>query len=68
MTEILATAGCVAPVHQLHINGRWHQLEGASAIAIHSPAHGGHLVTVPDAGAAEVDAAVQAAQPFATIL
>jgi acyl-CoA reductase-like NAD-dependent aldehyde dehydrogenase len=62
MTEILATTGGVAPVHQLHIGGRWHEPEGASVIEVHSPAHGGHLATVPDAGAGDVEAAVQAAQ------
>ena len=61
MAEILAAAGCSVPSRQIHVGGLWYEPEVDSVIEVCSPAHGGHLATVPKAGPSVVDAAVRAA-------
>ena len=61
MNELLAATDGSVLSHRLHIGGHWHQLDVDSVIDVRSPAHGGHLATVPRAGPSAVDTAVQVA-------
>ena len=61
LNETLATPGEAPVSYQLHINGKWFQSAADPLIEVHSPAHGGLLATVPDAGAQSIDHAVSSA-------
>lgn len=50
-----------APDFPLHIGGRWHAPAARERLAVSRPADGAPIGSVPMAGAADVDAAVQAA-------
>ena len=61
LNETLAKPGEAPVSYQLHINGKWFQSAADSLIEVHSPAHGGLLATVPDAGTQSIDYAVDSA-------
>ena len=65
LNETLAKLGEAPVSYQLHINGKWFQPAADSLIEVHSPAHGGLLATVPDAGAQSIDYAVEFSTPVA---
>ena len=46
---------------QCLIGGRWQDAVSGATVAVHNPATGGHLGTVPDMGAAETRQAIEAA-------
>ena len=62
MSEFIATDGGPAPTHGLYYDGAWRSPQTDAIIEVRSPATGAHLTTVPNAGPADVDAAVRAAQ------
>src|ERR1041384_3706380 len=47
---------------QCYIDGKWHDADSRSSIAVHNPATGEQLGTVPRMGAAEAKRAVEAAE------
>ena len=61
LNETLAKPGEAPVSYQLHINGKWFQTAADSLIEVHSPAHGGLLATVSDAGTQSIEYAVNSA-------
>ena len=57
----ITAATITQPEYALLINGQWQTASNGASFAIHNPATGSALATVPDAGAAETRAAIDAA-------